>query len=81
MTKSKLIPRTVFLGLTALVLGMEIWFSADGNPNTEPWTVLIVDHFDGELIISAIGALTAWLFAHFIVRIIEKRKIRNQSQV
>lgn len=69
---NKLVARTIFLGLTAIVLGLEILFSADGNPDTEPWTILIVENINGELVFAAIGALTVWLFVHFGIRIKER---------
>ncbi|WP_205327555.1 hypothetical protein [Glycomyces sp. YM15] len=58
----------VFLGLTAIVLGLEIWASADSNPDTVPWTDYITAHLPGEVTAAAIGALSAWLAVHFFRR-------------
>ncbi|MCD0446446.1 hypothetical protein LO763_22785 [Glycomyces sp. A-F 0318] len=57
----------VFLGLTGVVLGMEIG-AADQNPATVPWTDSITDHVPGEATAAAIGARTLWLVAHFARR-------------
>jgi hypothetical protein len=66
--------RIAFLGLTGLVIGMEIWASADGDPNTDPWTDLIVRHIPGEVTALAIAGLCGWLAVHFGVRYWRKRK-------
>lgn len=66
--------RIAFLGLTVAVLGLEIWASADGNPNTDPWTDLIVRHVPGELTALAIGGLCLWLAAHFGIRYLRKHR-------
>lgn len=66
--------RIGFLGLTAVVLGMEIWASADGNPDTDPWTDLIVRHVPGEVTALAIAGLAGWLGVHFGLRYWRKRK-------
>lgn len=60
--------RVSFLGLTALVLGMEVFASVDGNPDTEPWTDLIVSYVPAEFAVAAIGALALWLPVHFGLR-------------
>lgn len=60
--------RVSFLGLTALVLGMEVFASVDGNPETEPWTDLLVSYVPGEFTFAAIGALVLWLPVHFGLR-------------
>ena len=60
--------RVVFLGLTALVLGMEVWASADGDPETDPWTDLIVQYIPGEVTAVLIGGLMFWLPVHFGLR-------------
>jgi hypothetical protein len=66
--------RALFLGLTALVVGMEIWASADGDPDTDPWTDLITDYVPAEVTFALIGALVLWLPVHFGVRYWRKRK-------
>ena len=60
--------RAVFLGLTALVLGMEVWASADGDPETDPWTDMIVQYIPGEVTAVLIGGLALWLPVHFGLR-------------
>lgn len=58
----------VFLGLTGLVLGLEIWASVDTDPDTDPWTDYITAHIPGEITAAAIGALSAWIAVHFFRR-------------
>lgn len=60
--------RAVFLGTTALALGMECWAAWDGNSNTDPWTDLIVRYVPWELALAVLGALLLWVPAHFWVR-------------
>jgi len=62
----------VFLGLTALVLGMEVFASFDGNPDTRPWTEEIVDFVPGEVAAVGIGGLSLWLIVHFARRYYRK---------
>ena len=57
--------RWAFLGLTTLVVGMEIWASVDGDPATDPWTDLIVEYIPLEVTALAIGGLSLWLAVHF----------------
>ena len=57
--------RIAFLGLTTLVVGMEIWASVDGDPQTDPWTDLIVEYIPLEVTALAIGGLSLWLVVHF----------------
>ena len=60
--------RTAFLSLTALVLAMELFAAFDGDPETDPWTDMIVGYIPAEVTIAAIGALVLWLPAHFGLR-------------
>jgi len=60
--------RTVFLGLTALVIAMEVYASVDGNDDTRPWTEEIVDFVPGEVAAVGIGGLSLWLVVHFGLR-------------
>jgi hypothetical protein len=69
--------RIAFLGLTGLVIGMEIWASADGNPDTRPWTDEIVSTIPGEVTALAIAGLCGWLSVHFAVRYIRKARARR----
>lgn len=66
--------RVAFLGLTALVIGLEIWASVDGDPTTRPWTDEIVDHVPWEVAAVLVGALLLWLPAHLGVRYWRKRR-------
>lgn len=66
--------RIAFLALTGVVLGMEIWASADGNPATDPWTDLIVRHIPGEITALAIAGLCGWLAIHFGLRYYRKHR-------
>lgn len=56
---------TGFLGVTAAALIAECWASWDADPDTVPWTDLIVRYVPGEVTYVAIVALLAWLPAHF----------------
>lgn len=60
--------RTSFLGLTAVVVGMEVWASADGDEQTDPWTDLIVTYMPGEVTALAVAGLSGWLAVHFGIR-------------
>lgn len=70
----------MFLGLTAVVLGMELFASFDGNTETEPWTGLIVDYVPDEVTFAAIGALILWLPIHFAIRYARKRKADKEIE-
>jgi hypothetical protein len=65
---------SVFLGLTAAVVGMELWAAGDGDPDTRTWTEHIVTYVDYEITTVAIGALVLWLPVHFGVRYWRKHK-------
>lgn len=54
-----------FLAVTALAIGMELFAIRDGNPDTQPWTDLVVDHLPEEGVYALIGALLLWLPIHF----------------
>lgn len=69
--------RLAFLGLTAVVLGMEVWAAADGNNDTDPWTDMIVQYVPGEVTAAAIGALLLWLPVHFWLRYRSKTQSRQ----
>jgi hypothetical protein len=66
--------RIAFLGLTALVIGMELFAACDGSATTAPWTTLVVGHVPGEVTATAIGALVLWVPIHFWVAYRRKRK-------
>lgn len=69
--------RWAFLGLTAVVLGMEVWAGFDGNDQTDPWTDLLVAYVPMEVTFAAIGALVLWLPTHFAIRYWRKAKERH----
>lgn len=54
-----------FLGLTALVLGMEVFAAFDGNRDTQPWTYLIVNNISPWITFPAIIGIATWLIFHF----------------
>jgi hypothetical protein len=68
--------RALFLGLTTVVVGLEVYAANDHNPNTDPWTNLIVDYVPMETAVLIGGGGIAWLVAHFGVRYARKRKAR-----
>lgn len=70
---------TVFLGVTAVALIMECWASWDSNPDTVPWTYLIVDHIPGEITAVALGGLMLWLLVHFALRYWHKAQRQRRS--
>ncbi|HEY5987350.1 MAG TPA: hypothetical protein VIV12_13390 [Streptosporangiaceae bacterium] len=54
---------------------MELYAANDGNPQTEPWTDLIVKHWSIEATFAAIGALMLWLPLHFWLRYRKRRRL------
>ncbi|MFD0558142.1 hypothetical protein FB566_3437 [Stackebrandtia endophytica] len=54
-----------FLGLTGVVIGMEVWASVDSDPETVPWTDYIVQYIPVEISALLIGGLSLWLVIHF----------------
>lgn len=71
--------RTAFLGLTALVIGMEVAAAADGDDQTDPWTDLVVRHVPAEVTGLAIGGLSLWLVIHFGVRYLRKHRAGKRT--
>lgn len=65
-----------FLTVTAVAVGAELWASFDGDPDTAPWTDLIVRYVPEEVTFALIGALLLWLPLHFWRRYTRKRKTR-----
>ena len=53
-----------FLALTAFALGAELWASFDSDPETDPWTDLIVRYIPWEVTAVLLGALILWLPLH-----------------
>ena len=66
--------RLPFLTFTALVILNECWFAWDGNPETEPWTELIVTYIPDEVTMLAIAGLSGWLVVHFGKRYWKRRR-------
>lgn len=60
--------RIAFLAVTGVALAMELVASFDGNPETDPWTQLIVTYVPMEITVAAIGGLSLWLAVHFGIR-------------
>jgi hypothetical protein len=71
---------TAFLSGTALILTAELWASFDDDPNTDPWTDLIVAYVPAEITFAAIGALALWLPIHFAIRY-KRRRDSTRSDV
>lgn len=69
--------RLAFLGLTALVIGMEVWASVDGDPDTRPWTDEIVSAIPAEVAFAGIGALMLWVPLHFAIRYWRRHRERE----
>jgi membrane glycosyltransferase len=73
MTGRRLAFRVLFLTITAAAVGLEVWASNDRNPDTEPWTDLIVRYVPMEVTALAIAGLSGWLAVHFARRYLRKR--------
>jgi hypothetical protein len=67
-----------FLGLTAVLVGAEIWASADGNSSTVPWTDYLVRYVPEEVVYALLGALLLWAPFHFWRRY-RKRKTQRDT--
>ena len=67
--------RLPFLTFTAVAIVTECWFAWDGDPETEPWTELIVGYIPGEVTALALGGLFLWLLVHFGTRYWKRRKL------
>jgi hypothetical protein len=61
----KTVLSVVFLSVTGVAVGMEIWFAVDGNPDTWPWTEWIADQVPAPITFAAIAVLLSWLPGHF----------------
>jgi hypothetical protein len=64
-----------FLGVTTIAIAAELWASFDSDPNTDPWTDLIVRHIPAEVTAALIGALCLWLPLHFWIRYRRKQRL------
>lgn len=65
MRRSRFWWRLGFLGLTALVIGLELVAAFDGNTDTEPWTDLITTYIPWEVFVWVGGGFILWFAAHF----------------
>jgi hypothetical protein len=65
-----------FLGVTALAIIMELISAFDKNPDTTPWTMLIVDNIPWFVALPAIGLFATWLVSHFLKYYKEKIKTK-----
>lgn len=65
---------SVFLGITALAIGLELVAAWDSSDDTHPWTNLIVNYVPMELFVFLWGGLAIWGGIHFGVRYARKRK-------
>jgi hypothetical protein len=70
----------VFLTGTALVVAAELVASWDGNPDTVPWTELIVGALPGEVFVFLGGGFVCWLVVHFAIRYRRKSKRRTERR-
>lgn len=66
-----------FLGVTALALIMELFAAFDGDPDTQPWTYLIVRNVPAWVTFPVITGIFIWLIFHFrkFYRLRKKGKI------
>lgn len=67
-----------FLGATALLVGWEVWFSVDGDPDTLPWTDWTVAYVPEELFYFIGGGLTIWFWQHFYRRYKARREAKRK---
>lgn len=72
--------RTLFLGVTGLAIGLELWASFDHDDSTDPWTDLIVRHIPGEITALLIAGLAGWLGVHFGLRYWRKHKAAQAAE-
>lgn len=56
----------VFLSITGAAVGMEVWFATDHDPDTLPWTTLLVRYVPAPITFAAITVLVSFLMPHFI---------------
>ncbi len=56
---------TVFLTVTAVAVGMELWASVHHSPDAPTWTALTVRFVPQALATAAVIALVGWLPGHF----------------
>lgn len=54
-----------FLAVTTLAIVLELLAAFDGDPDTTPWTHLLVDHVPAPVTFAAILVLIVWTPWHF----------------
>lgn len=64
----------VFLTLTAAAVGWEIVAAFDGNPDTWPWTQLIITYVPWWVTYPVLIGLFLWLMFHFAYYYVRKRR-------
>ncbi len=65
MSKTKIVWRVAFLGVTATAIVMELIAAWDPNPDTEPWTHLIVRYIPSPIAMAVIVFGGKWTYDHF----------------
>lgn len=70
----------LFLSLTGLVIAMELLAACDNNPDTVPWTALIVEYINVEIAMFLIGGLSLWLIVHFGRAYYKKHKREDSNE-
>ncbi|HEX6038898.1 hypothetical protein [Longimicrobium sp.] len=68
-----------FVAVFAVWLAMELWSSFDKDPDTVPFTWILVDHVSWELLLFVFGALALWLPPHFYIRYRRRARERARS--
>lgn len=72
--------RIGFLAVTALAVMLELVASFDSDPETDPWTDLLVRYVPMEVTFAAIGALLLWLPLHFWLRYRRRAALQRQGE-
>jgi hypothetical protein len=70
-----------FLGLTAVLIGAEVWSSTDGNPSTVPWTDYVTRFVPEEVTYALLGALLLWAPYHFWRRYRRREQAKRRTDV
>ena len=55
----------IFLGLTGIVVSMEIFAGLGHNPNIRPWTSIFIDNFKMRFGFPIVCIFAVWLVHHF----------------
>ena len=73
MPRRRTIITSAFLAVTVAAVGAEVWFATDSDPDTLPWTTLLVENVPGPIILAAVAVLLAWLPGHFVQAIANRK--------